>query len=137
MKYKLTIFISLLNLTFYSQTSSTIKIEETLKKRAYEGKFDKLSIDLNADTKEDLIYTYQCGEPKCVAVYLKLDDTYKEVVNENCTAYSLWEKDEKKYCIWNYYIVVARALIFPTEALNLIPPLLCSKKIMYLPMQLI
>jgi hypothetical protein len=91
---------TILFLTFltqaFGQTSQLDKIESEIKKNAMEGKFDKQIIDLNNDGKDDIIYLYQCGEPKCIKVFLNIRGLYKEQINEQYISFALWNIDNKK-----------------------------------------
>lgn len=92
--------LTLLFLTFitqiFGQTSQLDKIESEIKENAMMGKFDKQIIDLNNDGKDDIIYLYQCGEPKCIKVFLNVGGLYKEQISEQCTSSFLWNVENKK-----------------------------------------
>lgn len=79
-----------------AQNSDIKKIEKAIKLEAMEGNYIKKVIDLNNDGLSDVIYTYQCGEPKCVQVYLNIAGNYKQVVNEPFGYNKLQEGKNKK-----------------------------------------
>ncbi|RZJ51620.1 MAG: hypothetical protein EOO19_00040 [Chryseobacterium sp.] len=86
------------------QNSQLDKIEKEIRKNAMEGKFDKQLIDLNNDGNDDVIYSSTCaGDPKCISVYLKVGEIYKEQVNEQCSQYNIWTADDKKLLYLNLY----------------------------------
>ncbi|MFD0994239.1 hypothetical protein [Tenacibaculum geojense] len=57
--------------------------------------FEKLQTDLDNDNDLDYIYLYQCGEPKCIEVYLNVNNKLKKVINEPCYNYYLYNGDIK------------------------------------------
>lgn len=92
--------LTILFLTFltqvFGQTTQLAKIESEIKKNATTGQFDKQIIDLNNDSKDDIIYIYQCGEPRCIKVFINIDGLYKEQISEQCISFSLWTVENKK-----------------------------------------
>lgn len=79
-----------------AQSADIKQIEKGIKLQAMEGKYQKKSVDLNNDGRIDVVYTYQCGEPKCVEVYLNIEGTYKKVVSEPFGNSKLDETTSKK-----------------------------------------
>ncbi|AUC75517.1 hypothetical protein [Olleya sp. Bg11-27] len=57
--------------------------------------YQKLEIDLDNDNDLDYIYLYQCSEPKCIEVYLNVDNNLDKVISEFCYNYFLYQ-DLKK-----------------------------------------
>ncbi len=78
-----------------AQSTSLIKAEKEIQDKALGGEFDKQIIDLNNDDKSDIIYTYQCGEPRCVEVYMNIDGVYKQQIEEQ-GGYKLWQVGNEK-----------------------------------------
>ena len=93
MRHLLTTLSLLMLTSALGQKATLPQIEEQIKKDTADGQFTKQSVDLNQDGKEDVIYLYQCGEPKCIRVLLKQQDEYREVIAEQCSSYTLWNKD--------------------------------------------
>ncbi|QNK64562.1 hypothetical protein H7F33_08815 [Pedobacter sp. PAMC26386] len=83
------------NLSF-GQTPQLKEIENKIKKDAIGGKFEKQVVDLNNDGKNDIIYLYQCGEPKCIKVLLNIEGVYKEQVAEQCNSYAIRKINNQK-----------------------------------------
>lgn len=88
-------FLLLLNHAF-AQSTGLEAIEKEIKSRAIGGRFTKQMVDLNKDQKDDVIYLYECGEPKCIQVFLNINGQYKEQVNEQFTNYIILETTPKK-----------------------------------------
>jgi hypothetical protein len=71
------------------QTVSPEKAEQEIRKEANDGEeIKKQSADLNGDGKEDLIYSYGCGEMTCIRVYLQTHSGYVEVIHTGCTDFA-------------------------------------------------
>lgn len=79
-----------------AQNQQIDKIEQEIRSGAIGGEFEKLSIDLNNDNIPDIIYLYQAAEPKAIEVYLNMDGTYKRMLKEMCSSYSLWQVGDVK-----------------------------------------
>lgn len=79
-----------------AQADQLQKIEKDIKANAMEHKFDKQVVDLNNDQIKDYIYLYQCGEPKCIKVYLSVNGILKEQITEQCWNYELFNVSHKK-----------------------------------------
>jgi hypothetical protein len=79
-----------------AQIDQLQKIEKDIKANAMEHKFDKAIIDLNNDQIDDYIYLYQCGEPKCIKVYLNINGVLKEQITEQCWNYQLFNINNRK-----------------------------------------
>lgn len=76
--------------------NSVIKlIEKRITENSMDG-FKKLEVDVDDDNDLDYIYLYQCGEPKCVEVYLNKRNRLEKVISEFCYIYYLYEDNGKK-----------------------------------------
>lgn len=79
-----------------AQADRLQKIEKDIRASAMEHKFDKQIIDLNNDQIDDYIYLYQCGEPKCIKVYLNINGILKEQITEQCWSYQVFNTNNRK-----------------------------------------
>ncbi len=97
MKLALSLFIAFFfSIQCFAQNSQLERIEKEIKDNAMEGKYEKQTIDLNNDGVSDVIYTYQCAEPKCIEVYLNIDGTYQQVLKEFYIYSKLWQAGKEK-----------------------------------------
>jgi len=69
-------------------------IEEKIESKSMNS-FEKLEIDLDNDNDLDYVYLYQCAEPRCIEVYLNINQKLEKVISEFCYDYYLYD-DEKK-----------------------------------------
>ncbi|BDD01402.1 hypothetical protein [Persicobacter psychrovividus] len=64
------------------------RIEKNIKSNSMSD-FKKLEIDLDNDNDIDYIYLYQCAEPKCIEIYLNVNQKLEKVISEFCYNYYL------------------------------------------------
>lgn len=96
MKKLLTILLLFIYIQSQAQTNQLKKIEKFIRDNAMGNKFEKQIIDLNNDQVDDYIYLYQCGEPKCIKVYLNIKGVLKEQISEQCWTNKLSSANNKK-----------------------------------------
>lgn len=70
-------------------------IEKAIESNSMDG-FTKLDVDLDNDGDLDYIYLYQCAEPKCIEVYLNVNQKLEKVLSEFCYDYYLHNNLLKK-----------------------------------------
>lgn len=73
-------------------------IEENIKSNSISD-YQKLESDLDNDNDLDYIYLYQCGEPKCLEVYLNVNQKLQRVISEFCFDYYLYNGKNKNLII--------------------------------------
>ncbi|MGG6230369.1 hypothetical protein [Tenacibaculum sp. SDUM215027] len=73
-------------------------IEKNIKSNSMSD-FQKLEIDLDNDNDLDYIYLYQCAEPKCIEVYLNVNQKLERVISEFCYNYNLYNERNKNLVI--------------------------------------
>ncbi|NQX43682.1 hypothetical protein SAMN05421820_1302 [Pedobacter steynii] len=103
-----------------AQTDQLQKIENDIKANAMEHKFDKQIIDLNNDQIDDYIYLYQCGEPKCIKVYLNINGILKEQIAEQCWSYRVFNINNRKILTLILGHCCGKAPMYRSGPLNLI-----------------
>jgi len=70
-------------------------IEKAIEPNSMDG-FTKQEVDLDNDGDLDYIYLYQCAEPKCLEVYLNVNQNLEKVLFEFCYDYNLYHNDVQK-----------------------------------------
>ncbi len=74
-------------------------MEKKIKASSATKDFQKLEIDLDNDKDLDYIYLYQCAEPKCIEVYLNINQKLEKVISEFCYDYYLYNNPLKELII--------------------------------------
>ena len=74
-------------------------IEKNIKANSATKDFQKLETDLDNDKDLDYIYLYQCSEPKCIEVYLNVNQKLEKVISEFCYDYYLFNNLKKDLVI--------------------------------------
>lgn len=95
-----------------------LKIENKL------SKYKKKTIDLDNDGDMDFIYLYQCGEPKCIDIYINVDKKLKKKISETYFEYSLDSLNNKihikhSHCCGESPFVSFRSFKFLEDEINL------------------
>ncbi|QCE42071.1 hypothetical protein [Psychroserpens sp. NJDZ02] len=91
---KLITTLILFLISFCSLSQNQLKkqielIEQNIKSNSMSD-FQKLETDLDNDNDLDYIYLYQCSEPKCIEVYLNVNQKLEKVISEFCYNYYLY-----------------------------------------------
>jgi len=101
------------------------EIENKIESNSFDG-FKKQIIDIDNDEDLDLIYLYQCGEVKCVELYLNINNEYKKAIDESCYEYVIKETNNKNlmtikqnHCCGESPFTSVRSFSFNTDKIKL------------------
>ncbi|WP_324027795.1 hypothetical protein QSV08_07570 [Maribacter sp. BPC-D8] len=101
MKLITSIILFLISISSFSQNELEKQIELIEKNIQLNSMsdFEKIETDLDNDNDLDYIYLYQCSEPKCIEVYLNVNQKLEKVISEFCYNFYLYNGTNKDLVI--------------------------------------